>query len=215
MSYNFHLLKRARITMNFCVSTKVFLVFTILGTAFSAAAQSDTLQEQIARFKANMNESHKIKTLNLDKRNLGSIYDTDFEWRSEFRLDSREKIENNLGYKTDREVYFNIFEYATELDRQYALKFWMESFIEGKSIRASRPVRSYEYAIPTIILINPTNIVIANYECKYYDYNNFKFWKEKMLEHFGTDNTMVIEIECDGPLEWTINAPDPKTRGLF
>lgn len=215
MVYDFSQLKRACLTMNFCVSSKIFPLFLILGSSLCASAQSDTLKQQLASFKTNLNETHKIKTLNLDKRNLGSIYDTEFEWRTEFRLDSREKIENNLGYKTDREVYFNIFEYATELDRQYALKFWMENFIEEKSIRASRPVRSYQYAVPTIILINPTNIVIANYECKYYDYDNFKFWKEKMLEHFGSDNTMVIEIECDGPLEWTKNAPDPKTRGLF
>ena len=191
------------------------LTSAIFFSSLSLSAQSDTLKQQIASFKADLKESHEIKTLNLDKRKLGAIDETEFDWRTEFRLDSREKIENNLGYKTDRKIYFNIFEYASELDRQYALKFWMENFIEGKSIRPARQVRSYEYAIPTIILINPTNIVVANYECKYYEYDNFKFWKNKMLEHFGTNETIVIEIECDGPLEWTKNSPDPKNRGLF
>lgn len=209
--------------MNFTISipgnTTGFLrVFTlgllILG-ASPLTAQSDTLKKQLQAFLAEQGDDYEKKYLNIAKRNLGSLENEPFDFKDAFMLQSKEKVKNQLGNERYRKIYFNVYEYKTELDRQYALKFWLDDFIEGKSVRAGRPVRSYPYAVPTIILINPTNIVICNYDCKYYDYDNYKYWKKQLKQHFGNYKTMVIEIKCDGPLDWTDNAPDPKTRGLF
>jgi hypothetical protein len=177
------------------------------GTEFKAA---------IEQFVSEMKEDHKQKTLNLRMREIGSLENEPFAWKEYFMLETKEEFENNLGYTTEREYYFLFYHYATVEDRQYALKYWLEDFIEGEQVRPGRPVRTYDYATPTLILINPTNIIILNYECKYFDDYDYDDWRDLMIEKFGDRaTTMVIEIECDGPLEWTLNAPDPKVRGLF
>jgi hypothetical protein len=180
-----------------------------------SAQEPDSLKQQINNFLAEHQESHEKKYLNLSPRELGSIEDEPYLWKDYFKLESREKFENQLGYKKERKIYFSFYAYETELDRQYALKYWLEDFIEGESVRPGRDVRSYEYATPTIILINPQSIVICNYDCKYYDEENFEYWKNSLKKLFGQPDTRIIEIECDGPLKWTDNAPDPKVRGLF
>lgn len=78
-------------------------------------------------------------------------------------------------------------------------------------------MRSLRYAVPTIILINPQSIVVCSFDCKYYTEEHFEHWKEVVWNNFAADEdrSMMIEILCDGPVEWTENAPDPKVRGLF
>jgi hypothetical protein len=34
--------------------------------------------------------------------------------------------------------------------------------------------------------------------------------RKEMLTYFGSPESMIIEVGCDGPLEWTKNPPDPK-----
>jgi len=46
--------------------------------------------------------------------------------------------------------------------------------------------------------------------CYATDIDEFRQWRSDMLGVFGGPNSMVIEIGCDGPIEWTKNAPDPK-----
>lgn len=178
--------------------------------------QSDSLKIAIQEFVQDHKEDYEKKYLNIRKREIGSLENEPFAWKEFFMLESKEEFENNLGYTTEREFYFLFYHYDSELDRKYALKYWMEDFIEGESIRPARPVRTYDYATPTIILINPQNIIICNYECKFFEEENFEAWKDTLVEHFGDKSkTMVIEIECEGPLKWTLNAPDPKIRELF
>lgn len=197
----------------------ISLLFPVLFSSPQLLAQEESggqLKVKIEQFKADHKESHEEKHLNLRMREIGGLENEPFAWKEFFRLETKEEFENNLGYTTEREYYFLFYHYETELDRKYALKFWMEDFIEGESIRPARPKRSYDYAKPTIILINPTNIAILTYDCKYFDEYDFEAWSDKMLEYFGDkDETMMIELECDGPLEWTLNAPDPKIRELF
>lgn len=195
------------------------LFISALLVPFSQKAQDakgDSLKSKIEAFVADHADTHEKKHLNLRMREIGGLENEPFAWKEFFRLETKEEFENQLGYTTEREYYFLFYHYETELDRKYALKFWMEDFIEGESIRPSRPKRSYDYATPTIILINPSNIIILNYECKYYDEEDYENWKDTMMEYFGDkDETMMIELECDGPLNWTLNAPDPKIRELF
>lgn len=175
-------------------------------------AQKEELKQKLAAFSADHESMYAKKYLNIADREIGYIEDTDYEWKEEFMLKSLEKAENNLGNNSYQKFYFSFFAYATKLDRQYALKDWMSDFIEGKSIRPGRPVRKYPYATPTLILINDTEIMVCNYRCSDFSDENFRYWRKTLLQYFGEDNTMVIEIECDGPLEWTKNAPDPKDR---
>lgn len=176
----------------------------------------EALKNAINKFIAKHSADYEKKYLNIRAREIGSLENEPYSYKDFFMLESKAEFENTLGYTTEREFYFLFYHYETELDRKYALKYWMKEFIEGKTIRPSRPVRTYEYATPTIILINPQSIVICNYECKYFEEDNYDYWKKTLLENFGNkEKTMVIEIECDGPLKWTNNAPDPKIRELF
>jgi len=192
------------------------LLFSLAGVSQNTKALSDSLKSKISLFVSDYASTHEKDYLNIPKRDLGGLEDEVFMWSDKFRLESKEEFKNTLGYTTERKTYFNFYFYESETDRQYALKNWMDSFIEGKSIRAARPVRTFKYATPTIILINKQSIIICNYECKYFDEDDFDNWKKSVMKYFGDRReTMMIEIQCDGPLEWTKNAPDPKVRGLF
>jgi hypothetical protein len=200
-------------TFYFLIAFTIFQSNLVFGQKES---RGDSLKAAISSFVSAHSESHSKKHLNLRAREIGSLENEPFEWKDYFMLESNEEFENNLGYTTEREMFFIAYHYKSETDRQYALKYWMEEFIEGKAIRVARPVRSYPYAKPTIVLINPTNIIICTYECKYYDEYDFEDWKDSMMEHFGNKKeTIVLELVCEGPLNWTLNAPDPKTRELF
>lgn len=190
----------------------IFSILSFLLTSFTTYAQSEEMKQKIAAFKNDQNEKYEMKYLNIASRNLGSIDKTYPEWKDEFMLKTKEKQVNNIGNNSYFKFYFSIYGYETLEDRQYALKDWMESFIEGKSIRAGRDIRTYEYAKPTIILINDKEIIICTYDCSDYTQENYEQWEDELLRYFGEDNTMEIELMCDGPLEWTKNAPDPKDR---
>lgn len=195
----------------------LILIFTLSKSVYSQDLNSEEgLKSTINAFIEKHAKDYKKKYLNIRNREIGSLENEPYGYKDFFMLESREEFENTLGYTTEREIYFLFYHYESELDRKYALKYWMKEFIEGKTIRPARPVRTYEYATPTIILINPQSIIICNYDCKYYDEGNYDYWKKTLLEQFGDKHeTMVIEIECDGPLKWTNNAPDPKIRELF
>ena len=178
--------------------------------------QVEELKQKVEAFKSEFSENYELKYLNIADRDLGMIDDTFPAWKDKFMLKSKEKSENNLGNRSYAKFYFNIYAYESLKDRQYALKDWMESFLEGESIRPGRDMRTYDYATPTLILINDQEIIILNYKCSDYSEDNFEFWQDELLKYFGADNTMVIEVLCGGPLEWTKNAPDPReTRCLF
>jgi len=188
-----------------------FLAFNFIGLA-----QHEDLKQTVEALKADYSENFEMKYLNISSPDLGYIEDTETEWKDAFLLKGNEKVTNNIGNRRYEKYYFNVYAYETELDRQYALKDWMEDFIEGESIRPGRPMRTYRYANPTIILINDKEIITLSYDCNMYFEERFDEWKEKLMDYFGNDDTMVIEVLCDGPLEWTENAPDPReTRGLF
>jgi hypothetical protein len=187
--------------------------FALLCAApFYGVAQDGEMKQKISAFKSDQNDKYDMKYLNIADRNLGSIDDTDPAWKDQFLLKAKERQKDNIGNNSYFKFYFSIYGYEDIDDRQYALKDWMENFIEGRSIRAGRDVRTYEYAKPTIILINDKEIIICNFDCSDYTEDIFKDWKKQLLTFFGQDNTIVIELMCDGPLEWTKNAPDPKSK---
>ena len=188
------------------------LLFFHLFNPVISNGQTEELKQKLTAFVADHDANYEKKYLNIADREIGSIDETSYSWKDEFMLKSRGKAENNLGNNSYQKFYFSFYAYETVTDRQYALKDWMANFIEGKSIRAGRPMRKYEYATPTLILINDKEIMVCNYKCSDFSEDNFKYWRKTLLKYFGEDNTMVIEIECNGPLEWTKNAPDPRNR---
>lgn len=196
---------------------KALLILLAVGfLAFSLPAQNEELKQKVEALKNDKSEEYDVKFLNISSPDLGYIDKTSCEWKDRFMLKSKKKAENNLGNRSYQKFYINVYSYSDLTDRQYALKDWMGDFLEGKSIRAARDMRSYDYATPTIILINDESIITLNYKCSDFSDDNFRDWKDEMLKYFGEDNTMVIEVLCDGPLKWTKNAPDPKeARGLF
>ncbi|GEM_PF-94443 len=210
-------LEKVLFLRNRALFSLLLIIFSTPKYAYSQGEDSgEKLKSAIESFIQNHQKNYDKKYLNIRKREIGDLEEEPYAWKDFFMLESKEEYENTLGYTTEREIYFMFYHYETELDRKYALKYWMKNFIEGETIRPSRPVRTYDYAVPTIILINPQSIIICNYECKYYDEDNYDYWKKTLLEQFGDKSeTMVIEIECDGPLKWTNNAPDPKIRELF
>lgn len=195
------------------IITLLMLAFLSFGNL--GAQSGDSLKTKIQAFIAAVDSSHEKKYLNIDKRDLGGIDETEYEWVERFMLKSFREFEDNLGYERERKIYFSVYNYYEPIDRKYALKYWLENFIEDETLRPGRKIRELRYATPTIILINESSIAVANFDCRYYKEDNFEFWKDLMLKHLGNDETMVIEILCDGPVEWTENAPDPRTRGLF
>lgn len=189
-----------------------FLTLSLFCLTAEVNGDLDDLKQKVTAFADDQSELYEKKYLNIADRNLGIIDELDYAWKEEFMLKSKSKEENNLGNTAYAKYYFSVFAYETIDDRKYALKDWMENFIEGKAIRPGRIVRKYDYATPTIILIQDQSIVICNYKCSDYNEDTFKIWKKKLLQYFGETDTRVIEIMCDGPLEWTKNPPDPKNR---
>lgn len=178
-------------------------------------ALSDSLRDQLQPYLDSLRGDYQLKDLNLAPRRLGGIDQTQFSGHYHFMLKAQEKTRNNLGQRRREKRHHILYEYATERDRQYALQFWMDDFIEQARVRRGRRTRKIEGAKPTLILINPRRIIIGTQDCKFYQREAFDQWKESLLKAFGQPATMVIEIACDGPLEWTRNAPDPRSRGLF
>lgn len=191
------------------------LGFILLVAPQIANAQTEELKQKLTAFASDHEADYDKKHLNIADRELGSIDETEYEWNDKFMLKSKEKKSSDLGRDSYHKFYFSFYAYSSFEDRQYALKDWMENFIEGNSIRAGKEMKKYEYATPTIILINKTEIMICNYNCSIYSEENFKYWRKTLLKYFETDDTMVIEIGCEGPLKWTKNVPDKKNRKVM
>ena len=185
------------------------LTFTI---PFAVLGQNEDLEQRIAAFVESHTANYEKKYLNVSKKDLGGIDQATNSFHTYFELTSREKRLDNLGNNTKYEYYFEWFGFDGADDRNWAMKAWLKDFVEHKTVRAGRPVRSYPYISPTLVLINETDIAILTYKCSQYTEDGFKAWKKSMMKFFGTDETVVIEIGCEGPLEWTQNAPDPKSR---
>lgn len=203
--------------MKLSYSSLLLLAGMLFLCTLALPAQSDSLKAQVANFKTKHQEKHQLKYLNIEQRELGGLDDTEPAYRDRFMLESKEEYENSLGYTTERDVYFDVLGYASVRDRQYALEYWMEEFIEGAKLRPARPIRKLRYAVPTIILINPQSIIVCSFDCKFYTEAHFDHWKTQIWESFATDQekSMLLEVQCDGPVAWTKNPPDPKARGLF
>ncbi|MDX5325887.1 MAG: hypothetical protein LPK80_06465 [Bacteroidota bacterium] len=179
-----------------------------------AFAQFEDLKQTINALILDHSKDFEKKYLNIPERALGGIESTDFSFADRFKLEAREKRTDNLDRNRRFDYFFNIYGYDDIDDLNYAMKDWLQDFIEGESIRPGREIRTMDDAVPTIIVINKNKktISILSFDCNQYFYEEFKDWREKMLTYFGDPESVIIEIGCDGPLKWTKNPPDPKDR---
>lgn len=175
-------------------------------------AQHEELKQNINAFVESKSEKFDKKYLNQTEPDYGELANTNFTFHDFFQLKAKERTENSLGNKTKVKYNCSFYAYENGTERDYALAFWFKNFMEGKRITPGREVRTYKGTEPTIIIINADNVCIINFSCYDYDPELFRDLRKEMLAFFGNSESMVIEVQCDGPLKWTKNPPNPKDR---
>jgi len=193
---------------------KYYLYAFLLFIAFNANAQHEEFKQNITSFVAEMDSVFEKKDLNISEQDIGAINDQEHDWSKSFMLKSKIKELNNIGNKGYAKYYFSFYTYPDVTERDYAMKYWLADFIEGEAIRPGRDMRTYPEGKPTIVIINETSIAVLTYACKWNDEEGdaFKAWRKTMLTWFGSPASVVIEVGCNGPLDWSKNPPDAKDR---
>lgn len=190
------------------LKTITFLMLMIV--AAPSIAQHEELKQHIAAFVEAKAANYEKKTLNVSEPKLGELPNTNFEFHDFFVLRANEKSVNSLGNTKKMKLNCSFYAYESQEECDYALSFWFKNFIGGQRLTPGRPLRTFKDAQPTVIVINPTNICIISFDCYSYDLDLYRELRKDMLSFFGNDQSMVIEIKCDGPLDWTKNSPDAK-----
>lgn len=176
----------------------------------SLSAQNEELKQHIAAFVEAKSADFEKRTHNVTEPKLGELPSTNHDFHDFFVLRANEKSENNIGNRKKLKLNCSFYAYESEQERDYAMAFWFKNFIGGQRLTLGRTVKSYPDAQPTIIIVNKKDVCILNFDCQNYDTDLFREMRKDMLTFFGNDESMVIEIKCGGPLDWTKNPPDPK-----
>ena len=187
-------------------------IVTILLSVFwqAAEAQHEELKQSIDGFVNAKSEHFEKKYLNESAPKYGSLGTTNFEFTDFFVLKAKERTTNSLGNNVKLKMDCSFYAYESTTERDYAVSYWFKNFIEGVRITPGRELRSLKGAEPTIIIINADNICIISLSCYDNDPDLFYELKKEFYSFFGNNESMVIEINCNGPLKWTKNPPDPK-----
>ena len=189
-------------------------VVAFIGSAFTFQDESghEELKQQISAFSSAKSADYEKKHLNVSEPEYGELNNTNHDFHDFFQLKAKEKTENNIGNKTRLKLNYSFFAYENEQERDYALSFWFKNFITGKRISPGRTVRTLKNAKPTIGVINGDHVVVMSMSCNNDNPELLYDLRKEMLTFFGNPESMVFEINCDGPLRWTKNPPDPKDR---
>lgn len=174
------------------------------------AAQTEELKQRTALFLEEQSDKFKVKELNGSEPDYGVLVETQYVFHQYYQLKQIEKEVNELGNSVRPKYDLSIFAYEDEDELKYALKFWFKEFIGKKRITPGRDYRTVDHVDPAIVIIDGTSISILTLSCYATDTDEFREWRSNMLGIFGSPNAMVVEIGCNGPIEWTKNAPDPK-----
>lgn len=173
-------------------------------------AQTEELKQRTALFLQEQSAKYKVKELNGSEPDYGVLDQTQYVFHKYYQLKQIEKEVNELGNSVRPKYDLSTFAYEDEEELKYALKFWFKEFIGNKRITPGRDYRTVDHVEPAIIIIDGTSISILTLSCYATDIDEFRDWRSAMLGVFGSPNAMVVEIGCNGPIEWTKNAPDPK-----
>ncbi len=179
-------------------------------TALQVQGQVEELNQRTQLFISEVEDRFKVKSINGSEPDYGVLPETEFVQHEYYQLKQLEKEVNELGNKVKPTYHLSTFAYEDEDEILYALKFWFKTFIGDNRVTPGRDYRSVDHVDPAIIIIEKNYISILTMSCYATDIEEFRQWRSDMLGVFGGPNSMVIEIGCDGPIEWTKNAPDPK-----
>ncbi len=186
------------------------LVFLLALIPLLTFAQTEELKQRTALFLQEQSAKYKVKELNGSEPDYGVLGETQYVFHQYYQLKQIEKEVNELGNSVRPKYDLSTFAYEDEEELKYALKFWFKEFIGNKRITPGRDYRTVDHVEPAIIVIDGTSISILTLSCYATDIDEFRDWRSAMLGVFGSPNAMVVEIGCNGPIEWTKNAPDPK-----
>tara|TARA_B100000780_G_scaffold278487_1_gene252170 strand:- start:5800 stop:6387 length:588 start_codon:yes stop_codon:yes gene_type:complete len=190
---------------NYC-----FIIFLIPSLLFG---QNEDLLQRINAFKTDHSIDYKIKSFNIGGERLGSIEYEESDFETRFKLEGRNKTKDNLDRNVRFDIYINIYEFVDQEELNWVMKRWLKNFIDGNQIRPGRDTRTVPHANPSIIIIEKERVSILNQPCTQFEPISFREWRSKMLTYFGSPSSIIIEIGgCEGPLNWTKNAPDPRDR---
>ncbi len=186
----------------------LFLVF-LLGFLNPVFCQEIPLKNKINNYIESINNDYDVKKLNLRPRDIGSIFETEYEYTDFFQIRSFDKKENALQQKRKLKIYINVFSYESEYVLENALRYWFDNFVGGEQIRPGRTLRGYDNARPMYVIIDGTDVLIADIDCKSYNEDIWKDFTKSLRNHFDEHKrAIIIEVFCNGPLEWRQNAPN-------
>lgn len=201
------------------VSKLYFLTFLLVSTflsPFSLVAQQEKMikvEHDILSFITDNEGDYQLKRLNLRPRDVGSIFETEHEYADFFMLRSIEKIPNKIQQKKRLKLYVHAFSYESPYVLENSLRFWFDNFIEGEQIRPGRKLRGYDNARPMYIIIRTNDVIIVDIDCLSFTEELWKDLTKQLKSHFDPNKeATIIEIFCDGPLEWRQNPPDFRRR---
>lgn len=179
----------------------------------SLFGQDQDLAQRIAAFQTDMQESFKVKTLNIGGESLGALEKESPDFRTDFKLEGLEKQKDNLDRNVKYDVYVHVFQFADIEELNWVMKRWLPNFMDGASIRPGRDKKTIDHVDPTVVVIDGATISVLTLPCPQFSVESFRDWRSKMLTYFGSPTSVIIEVAgCEGPLMWTKNPPDSKDR---
>lgn len=177
----------------------------------SLFAQSEELKQRTNLFLNELSDRFENKSLNAKEPSYGALNNSDFSFHQYIQIKQIEKEVNSIGNKVRPKYDLSTFHFENPEELKYALVAWFKDFF-GEKITVGRTYRTFDHAVPTIVVIESDYIAILTLSCYSVDDYEFREWRKDMVEVFGSPESIVIELGCDGPLEWTKNAPDPKDK---
>jgi len=179
----------------------------------SLFGQDQDLAQRIAAFQTDMQETFKVKTLNIGGESLGALEKESPDFRTDFKLEGLEKQKDNLDRNVKYDVYVHVFQFADIEELNWVMKRWLPDFMDGASIRPGRDKKTIDHVDPTVVVIDGATISVLTLPCPQFSVESFRDWRSKMLTYFGSPTSVIIEVAgCEGPLMWTKNPPDSKDR---
>lgn len=197
------------------VSKLEFLATLLFFIAFQPVifCQEINVENTVSYYLESVESIYDVKRLNLKPRDIGSIFETEHVYTDFFQLRSIDKVPNSLIQNKRLKIYMHVFSYESEYLLENALRFWFDNFVAGEQIRPGRMLRGYDNARPMYVIINGVDVFMADIDCKSYDEDGWKKLTKSLRNHFDPNRSaIIIEVMCNGPLEWKQNPPNFRKR---
>jgi hypothetical protein len=172
---------------------RLFLVF--LAATATATAQTSDLQQRIKGFQSELAATYAVKTLNLQGESLGALEKEEPAFQTHFKLEAKEKSEDNLGRSTKLNAHIQVFEFETSDDLNWAMKRWMPDFIDHNAVKPGRDSKSLPHADPAIVVVEGTVIPHLAQAAPHL------FRRRFFCRHRGPGlrRPIALDQECSGP----------------